>query len=113
MRARPLLSRMAAPIILALVLAAAITAGARVMAQNNEQGVLAGFISRLLSTPTTTVTIGSIDGALSSDATINGITITDSEGVWLRLDRARIVWSRLALLSRRLQVNELEVGRLE
>src|SRR5215210_3241828 len=70
-------------------------------AADEEKGVLAGLISRTLSTPTTRVTIGRIDGALSSDASIHNIEISDRDGVWLRLDQARIVWRRLALLSRR------------
>ena len=79
----------------------------------DEKGVLAGLISRALSTPATRVSIGSIDGALSSDATIRNIEIQDRDGVWLRLDRARIVWRRLALLQRRLEIDRLEVDTLD
>ena len=31
--------------------------------------------------------------------------------IWLKLDRARLVWRRAALLSRRLEIDRLEVGR--
>lgn len=83
-------------------------------AQQDDQGALAGLISRLLSTPTTRVTIGGVEGALSSNAVITDVQILDDEGVWLRLDRAEIVWSRTALLlNRRLQVDSLRVGTLE
>lgn len=78
-----------------------------------EKGVLASLISRVLSTPATRVSIGAVEGALSSNATIRNIQIADREGVWLRLDQARIVWSRLALLRRRLQIDELTIGHLE
>jgi len=78
-----------------------------------DRGFLAGLISRALSTPTTRVSIGAVEGALSSNATIRDITISDRDGVWFRLDRARIVWRRLALLSRRLEVDRLEIGKLE
>lgn len=78
-----------------------------------EKGVLASLISRVLSTPATRVSIGAVEGALSSNATIRNIEIADREGVWLRLDQARIVWSRLALLRRRLQIDELTIGHLE
>lgn len=80
---------------------------------DNDKGVLAGLISRALSTPATRVSIGDIEGALSSDATIRGIEISDRDGVWLRLDRARIVWRRLALLQSRLEIDRLEVGVLD
>ena len=75
----------------------------------DEKGLLASLISRALSTPTSRVSIGNIDGALSSDATIHNVELSDRDGVWLRLDRARIVWRRLALLSRRLEIDTLEV----
>jgi len=78
-----------------------------------DQGVLASLISRLLSTPATQVSIGSIEGALSSDAVIRDVRISDRNGVWLSLDRARLVWTRTALLRGRLEVNELEIDRLE
>lgn len=77
-----------------------------------DRGILASVISRALSTPTTRVSIGAVEGPLSSDATIRDITISDRDGVWLRLDRARLVWRRLALLSRRLEVDQLDIGEL-
>ena len=78
-----------------------------------ETTVLGDLISRALSTPTTRVSIGAVEGALSSDATIRNIAITDRDGVWLRLDRARLIWRRAALFSRRLEVDRLEIGTLE
>jgi translocation and assembly module TamB len=82
-------------------------------AADEEKGVLASLISRALSTPESRVSIGAIEGALSSDATIRNIEIADRDGVWLRLDRARIVWRRLALLQRRLEIDTLEVDHLD
>ncbi|QFU17479.1 translocation/assembly module TamB domain-containing protein [Microvirga thermotolerans] len=98
-----------------LLLAAAILLGLTLGSRSDEEdrGFLAGLISRALSTPTTRVSIGAVEGALSSDATIRNITIADRDGIWLRLDSARLVWRRLALLSRRLEVDRLEIGRLE
>ena len=42
----------------------------------------------LLSTPTTRVSIGSIEGALSSNPVIRDVSISDRNGVWLSLDHA-------------------------
>ena len=78
-----------------------------------DQGVLAGFISKLLSTPTSKVNIGAVDGALSSDATIRDISIADADGVFLRIDRIRLVWRRAALLLGRIEVQNLEIGKIE
>jgi hypothetical protein len=41
------------------------------------------------------------------------VTIRDRDGVWLKLDRARLVWRRVALLSGSLEIERLEIGRLE
>ena len=75
-----------------------------------DKGFLAGLISQALSSPGMQVSVGAIDGALSSDATIRDVVIADKDGPWLMLDRARLVWTRTALLSRRLEVNRLEIG---
>lgn len=109
-----LLRRSTIPVILLLLAGAilfALTLGTR--SDEADRGFLAGLISRALSTPSTQVSIGAVDGALSSDATIRDITISDRNGVWFRLDRARLVWRRLALLSRRLEVDRLEIGKIE
>jgi translocation and assembly module TamB len=99
--------------LLALVLATLGWLTLATRAADEEKGVLASLISRALSTPATRVSIGAIEGALSSDATIRNLEISDRDGVWLRLDRARIQWRRLALLSRRLEIDRLEVGTLD
>lgn len=82
-------------------------------APQDEKTVLGDLLARVLSTPTSRVSIGAIDGALSSDVTIRDVAISDRDGVWLKLDRARLVWRRVALLSGRLEINSLELGRLE
>ena len=91
----------------------ALSYGVASRAANDEKGILSELISRALSTPTSRVSIGDIQGALSSDAVITDIQIADRDGVWLKLDRARIVWRRLALLQRRLEVDTLEIAHLD
>ncbi|MGC5781579.1 translocation/assembly module TamB domain-containing protein [Methylobacterium sp. NFXW15] len=82
-------------------------------ADDAEKSVLGGLLSKALSTPASRVSIGAVDGALSSDAVIRDVAVSDRAGVWLKLDKARISWRRLALLSGRLEVDTLEIGRLE
>ena len=79
----------------------------------SDQSYLGRLISSALSTADTRVTIGAVDGALSSDAVLRDLVIADRDGVWLKLDRARLVWNRAALLSRRLQIDKLEIGQLD
>ena len=97
-------------ICLAMLVSAAVT---RSWADEGDKSVLGGLLSRVLSTPSSRVAIGAVDGALSSDATIRDVAVSDRDGVWLKLDKARIVWRRLALLSGRLEVDSLEIGQIE
>lgn len=99
-----------AVLVIVLMLAGA---GSAVAQGDAQQSFLAKLISRALSSPEGTVRIGAVEGALSSDATIRDIEISDRQGPWLRLDRARLVWRRTALLQRRLEVDTLEIGRIE
>ena len=82
-------------------------------AAEEDKGLLADLISRALSTPSSTVSVGAVSGALSSDATVRDIVISDRNGPWLKLDQVRLIWTRSALLRRRLEVDRLEIGRLD
>src|SRR5215813_14741647 len=85
---------------------------ANAYAAEGDKGVLADLISRALSSPSMTVSIGAVDGVLSSDASIRDIVLSDREGPWLKVDKVRLVWNRLALFSRRLEVDQLTIGRM-
>jgi translocation and assembly module TamB len=82
-------------------------------ATEEDKGVLANLISRALSSPGMSVSIGAVNGVLSSDASVSDIVISDRQGPWLKVDKARLVWNRLALFSRRLEVDQLTIGRLD
>ncbi|MCW2286214.1 translocation and assembly module TamB [Rhodoblastus acidophilus] len=82
-------------------------------AGEDQKGLLASVIENTLSSPDMQIQIEAVDGALTSDATIRGVTLSDKQGPWLKLDQARLVWTRSALLTGRLLVDRLEVGRLE
>ena len=75
--------------------------------------MLANLLSKALSSDATTVSIGAVDGVLSSNASISDIVLSDRDGPWLKVDKAKLVWSRLALLSRRLEVDELTIGHIQ
>ena len=99
--------------LLAAVVSTLLALFAHPRAAEQDKGVLASLISRALSTPTTNVSIGAVDGVLSSDASIRDIVLSDRGGPWLRIDKVRLVWNRLALLRRRLEVDQLTIGHLE
>jgi translocation and assembly module TamB len=78
-----------------------------------EESFFINFVENQLSTPDRQIEISGIEGALSSDATIELITIADREGIWLRIVNARIDWNRSALLRRRLEIESLTAESIE
>ena len=97
---------------------AAVTAGVVALAfaanaAEEDKGVLANLISKALSSPSTSVSIGAVDGALSSNASIRDIVLSDRDGPWLKVDRVRLIWNRLALLKRRVEVEQLTIEHLQ
>ena len=82
-------------------------------AAEDDRGILANLLSKALSSDATSVSIGAVDGALSSDASISDIVLSDRNGPWLKVDKVRLIWNRLALFSRRLEVDRLTVGHMQ
>ncbi|WMS44728.1 translocation/assembly module TamB domain-containing protein [Acuticoccus sp. MNP-M23] len=102
-------------IIIALVLivgAAAGIAGGIAVAQDDERSRFVRFVERQISTPDRQIRLGQINGALSSNVKISSITIADRDGVWLTIDGAELVWSRLALLRGRLAIDSLKADAI-
>ncbi|WP_242533874.1 translocation/assembly module TamB domain-containing protein [Salipiger bermudensis] len=84
------------------------------MAQEDDEGTrLERLIENALSGDGMDVTVRGFRGALSSQATMERLTIADDQGIWLTLENAELDWSRLALLRGRLQVDELSAERLD
>lgn len=77
-----------------------------------DVGFLAGLLQSYLSDAGREVSIRGFQGALSSQATIQSLTIADDQGIWLVLRDVTLDWSRSALLSRRVEVNELSAGEI-
>ena len=96
-----------------LALIALLVLCASAYAAEGDKGVLADLISRALSSPSVKVSIGAVDGVLSSDASISDIILSDRNGPWLKVDKVRLVWNRLALFSRRLDVDQLTIGHMQ
>src|SRR5574337_391380 len=92
----------------ALVLIHALARGAE-----EDKGVLADLVSRALSSPNRTVSIGAVQGALSSDASIRDIVLSERSSPWLKVDQVRLVLRRLAFLRVRLDVDRLTLGHVE
>ncbi len=73
----------------------------------DDKGFLTRFLEQNLSGAGRQVVITGFQGALSSRATFQSITIADADGVWLELKDGAIQWNRSALLGRRIEIEEL------
>jgi autotransporter translocation and assembly factor TamB len=73
----------------------------------DDGGFLERQIESLLSGAGREVIVSGFEGALSSRASLDSMTIADDEGVWLVLRNAELDWNRSALLRGRLEVTSL------
>ena len=79
----------------------------------DDKSLLETFLQDNLSAAGRTVEVTGFQGALSSQATMQRLTVADDEGVWLTLDGAELDWTRSALLSGRLEIEALSADRIE
>lgn len=82
-------------------------------AQEDDGGFLTRTIEDLLSGAGREVNIEGFEGALSSEASFDRMTIADDQGIWLTLEDVRLNWSRLALLRGQLEVDRLSAAVLD
>ncbi len=75
--------------------------------------MLADFLQDTLSGDDRNVRVVGLNGALSSRATIEEITVADDAGVWLTIRKAELDWNRLALIRGRFSVNALTAQEIE
>ena len=85
------------------------------LAQTQEEAdksYLASLIEDNLSGAGREVSIIGFQGALSSQATIDVLTIADTEGVWLTIEDIVLDWNRSALLRGAIDVQELSAAHV-
>ncbi len=80
--------------------------------EEEDKGYLTELIEDNLSGVSRQVSISGFRGALSSEATLERLTIADEEGVWLTLEDAVLDWNRSALLRGRVEVSELSASKI-
>ena len=84
------------------------------MAQDEESNsFIVNLIQDSLSSENRQIRLRGIDGLLASDASVEEITVSDQEGVWLTIKQADIVWTRRALLTGRLKIDSLKAEAIE
>ncbi|EJF80190.1 hypothetical protein MCO_00407 [Bartonella sp. DB5-6] len=70
------------------------------------------LIERGLSAPNRQVRLHNMQGALSSQTSIDVITVSDKKGVWLKITNAKMDWNRLALMRGRIDINQLSAEQI-
>jgi translocation and assembly module TamB len=78
-----------------------------------DKGWIVNFLQDNLSGAGRQVQIDGFQGALSSQASLQRLTIADDQGVWLTLEGVTLDWSRAALLSGRVEVNALTAQSID
>lgn len=97
----------------ALIICAALLLALPLHAQEDGRGRLVQLIEGALSDGNARqVRIDGFQGALSSTATLDLLTISDAEGVWLTIENAELTWTRSALLRGALEVDRLTATRI-
>ena len=78
-----------------------------------DRDFLTAFLEDNLSGLGRQVTIEGFQGALSSRATFSRLSIADDDGVWITINDGAIGWNRTALLSGRVEVEELSAAEID
>jgi translocation and assembly module TamB len=95
----------------ALCISACLISGAA-WGQEDDRDYLTAFLEDSLSDAGRQVTVTGFAGALSSQATIESLTIADDEGIWITLNDVALDWSRSSLLSGELLVDQLSAAEI-
>lgn len=78
-----------------------------------DRGYIQGLLEDAFSGPGRSVRIEGFRGALSSRATIDTLTISDADGVWLTARGLAMQWNRAGLLAGRVDIAELTATELD
>ena len=75
--------------------------------------MIAAYVSRAASSPSSVVSIGALDHPVSGAPVARDISIADANGVWLKIDRVDARWRPLALLRGVADIDALEIGAVD
>ena len=97
---------------LLIAAAASFASVAWAQTEDEDKGYLTTLIEDNLSGGGRDVNIVGFAGALSSEATIEEMTIADVDGVWLTLSDVVLTWNRGALLRGAIDVEQLRAAQI-
>jgi len=78
-----------------------------------ERSTVIRFVEEQLSAPNRQIRLNGLRGSLSSNVSLSSITISDDQGVWLKIEEPQLVWNRSALLIGRLEIESLTADRID
>ncbi len=81
-------------------------------ASQDDRGYLQAFLEDTLSDTGREIKIIGFQGAFSSEATVDEITIADGAGIWLSLRGLTLTWTRSALLTGNVKIDALEAEEI-
>jgi translocation and assembly module TamB len=81
-------------------------------ASDEDKGMLTNFLEDALSGEGRTVEVIGLKGAISSNATVEEIRMSDAEGTWLTMRGMTLNWNRLAVLRGNININELSANEI-
>ena len=99
--------------ILSLCLLPRMVLGQETAVTERDRDYLTAFLEDNLSGLGRTIVINGFAGAFSSRATFDELSIADADGVWLTIREGAISWNRGALLSGRVEIDELSAREID
>ncbi|WP_019219215.1 translocation/assembly module TamB domain-containing protein [Bartonella florencae] len=81
-------------------------------ARIDDHSWFVSLIESGLSSSNRQVRLYNVQGVLSSQTSINVITVSDKKGVWLKITNAKMDWNRLSLLRGRMDINQLSAEKI-
>ena len=99
-------------ILLTIVALAAGPARAQDTDKDEAGGLLVRFLENTLSDANRQIEVTGLEGAFSARATIDRLTVSDAQGVWLTISGAVLDWNRADLLRGRFSVNALTADEI-
>ncbi|MEO1309097.1 MAG: hypothetical protein AAFV38_14630, partial [Pseudomonadota bacterium] len=95
-----------------LCLMAALLWAGLAIAQDDDRGLIIGFLEDQLSDAGRDIRIEGFRGSLTGRAEMDQLTIADDTGIWLTLRGAVLDWNQGAILSGRVEVEQLTAEEL-
>ena len=81
--------------------------------EQEEKGRFVRYVEETISSDNFQIRLNGLEGTLSSNVSLDSITIADREGVYLTIVEPQLEWSRSALLRGKLDIEKLTARRIE